>query len=60
MKETSLTHDIPMEVKLAYRNTGDLDDDWHLIRHSKVKKEFTCTKGNFLNHSKPFKVHLRK
>lgn len=47
MKETSLTHDIPMEVKLAYRNTGDLDDDWHLIRHSKVKKEFTCTKGEY-------------
>lgn len=47
LEETSLTHDIPMQVRLAYRNTQDLDDDWHQMANAKIKKQFTCLKGKY-------------
>ena len=43
--ETTMIHEIPMEVKLAYKNSKDVDDDWHQIASTVVKKEFSCVKG---------------
>jgi hypothetical protein len=42
--ETTIAHEIPLKVKLAYRNVGDYDDDWKLIGKSDLKKEFSCVK----------------
>ena len=45
LEETTLTHDIPMNVRLAYRNTPDLDDEWRQMAMANVNKQFTCMKG---------------
>ena len=44
--DTAVFHDIPLNVKLAYRNSKDYDDDWHLIAsNSKISKKFKCYKN---------------
>lgn len=45
VKEKNIIHDIPMTVKLAYRNSQDLDGFWHQMAQVKIKKEFTCIEG---------------
>lgn len=45
LKEITMIHDIPMEVKLGYKNSQDLDGSWHQMAKAKIKKEFTCIKG---------------
>lgn len=47
IKETTLTHAIPIDVKLAYQNSPDLEDVWHKIASAKLKKEFTCVRGEY-------------
>ena len=43
-EEVALVHNIPLDVKLAYKNTNDLDDDWKLMAKRKFEKLFTCFK----------------
>ena len=53
--ETILVHQIPLKVRLGYRNTGDYDDDWKLIAKYDLNKEFTCSKVE-----KQFKEKMKK
>jgi hypothetical protein len=47
MPHSKLTHKIPIEINLFYRNTPDYDDDWHEIASSKINKEFTCATSEY-------------
>jgi hypothetical protein len=44
--EEAVTHEIPLNVKLAYRNTGDYDDVWNLFAKADLNKQFSCLKVN--------------
>ena len=45
-EETQVEHLIPMDVVLASRNSGDLDDKWQMMAHGKPNKTFKCIKVN--------------
>jgi len=47
LEEAQVSHDIPMQVRLAYRNTADLDDEWHQMARANVKKQFDCVKSKY-------------
>jgi hypothetical protein len=45
--EITLKHTIPLDVKLAFHNSADYDDEWHLIAQDKILKNFTCIKSQY-------------
>ncbi len=44
--EEAIAHEIPLNVKLAYRNTNDYDDVWHVFAKADLNKQFSCLKVN--------------
>ena len=42
--EEPVTHEIPLNVKLAYRNKVDLDDVWYVFAAADLNREFSCLK----------------
>ena len=46
-EEHKLSHEIPLNVRLAYRSRNDPDNDWHEMAQSKINKQFDCVKGQY-------------
>ncbi len=47
LDEAQPSHDIPLQVRLAYRDSSDLDDEWHQLAKANVNKQFTCVKTKY-------------
>ena len=45
--DTAITHKIPLDVKLAYRNVQDYDDVWHLMAQDSIDKKFSCFRSPY-------------
>jgi hypothetical protein len=42
--EEAVSHEIPLSVKLAYRNSGGYDDMWSVFASADLNKKFSCLK----------------
>ncbi|CAF0747056.1 unnamed protein product [Brachionus calyciflorus] len=47
LNETGVSHMIPLDIRLAYHNTDDLDDIWHEMARGEVNKKFTCFRNPY-------------
>ncbi|RNA23913.1 wntless, partial [Brachionus plicatilis] len=45
--ETAIEHSIPLDIRLAYRNTNDSDKTWHQMARSNIEKKFSCFKNPY-------------
>ncbi len=46
-EESTVQHDIPFEVALAYHNSEEPDAEWHLMAQDKLKKIFKCVRSQY-------------